>query len=52
MIYAQLEIWKAACMDESRSMQWMPETTSSNASSGDMSDGKFDILYLKKKQAV
>ncbi|KAI4462544.1 ets [Holotrichia oblita] len=38
MIYAQLEIWKAACMDESRSMQWMPETTSSNASSGDMSD--------------
>lgn len=38
-LYAQLEIWKAACSpSENSSMQWMPETTSSNASSGDISE--------------
>lgn len=50
ILHAQLEIWKAAYADES--MQWMPETASSNASSGDMSDGKSVItsphLFLIK----
>ncbi|EFA02538.2 DNA-binding protein D-ETS-4 isoform X1 [Tribolium castaneum] len=38
ILHAQLEIWKAAYSDEDLSMKWQPETTSSNASSGDMSD--------------
>ena len=42
ILHAQLEIWKAAYSEEDLSMKWQPETTSSNASSGDMSDGKFD----------
>ncbi|XP_017779986.1 PREDICTED: DNA-binding protein D-ETS-4 isoform X2 [Nicrophorus vespilloides] len=38
ILYAQLEIWKAAFSDEEfGSMHWLPETTS-NASSGDVSD--------------
>nr|XP_023022907.1 DNA-binding protein D-ETS-4 isoform X1 [Leptinotarsa decemlineata] len=38
ILHAQLEIWKAAYSDEDLRMQWRPETASSNASSGDMSD--------------
>ncbi|KAJ8919543.1 hypothetical protein NQ315_002164 [Exocentrus adspersus] len=38
ILHAQLEIWKAAYSEEDLRMQWLPETTSSNASSGDVSD--------------
>ncbi|RZC37626.1 Ets and/or SAM PNT domain containing protein [Asbolus verrucosus] len=38
ILHAQLEIWKAAYSEEDLSMRWQPETASSNASSGDMSD--------------
>lgn len=41
ILHAQLEIWKAAYSEEDLGMQWLPETTSSNASSGDVSEGKF-----------
>lgn len=41
ILHAQLEIWKAAYSEEDLGMQWLPETASSNASSGDVSDGKF-----------
>lgn len=44
ILHAQFEIWKAASSEES--MQWMPETASSNASSGDVSDGKFFTCHL------
>lgn len=50
ILHAQLEIWKAAYSEEG--MQWMPESASSNASSGDVSDGKFwevvfEYFFLK-----
>ncbi|XP_072382030.1 DNA-binding protein D-ETS-4 isoform X2 [Diabrotica undecimpunctata] len=39
ILHAQLEIWKAAYSEEDLGIQWKPETTSSNASSGgDLSD--------------
>ncbi|CAG9864184.1 unnamed protein product [Phyllotreta striolata] len=38
ILHAQLEIWKAAYSEEDLGIQWRPETTSSNASSGDLSD--------------
>ncbi|KAF5302241.1 hypothetical protein FQA39_LY10280 [Lamprigera yunnana] len=37
ILYAQLEIWKAAFSEEDLGAQWMPEN-SSNTSSGDVSD--------------
>lgn len=42
ILHAQLEIWKASYSEEELGMSWRPETTSSNASSGDMSDGKYN----------
>lgn len=45
ILHAQFEIWKAASSEES--MQWMPESASSNASSGDMSDGKLSLVYIE-----
>lgn len=39
ILHAQLEIWKAACSEDDMGMQWLSETTSSNASSGDVSEG-------------
>lgn len=48
ILHAQFEIWKAASSEES--MQWMPESASSNASSGDMSDGKLPHLLFERKQ--
>lgn len=38
ILHAQLEIWKAAYSEEDLGIQWRPETTSSNASSGDITD--------------
>ncbi|CAH1174137.1 unnamed protein product [Phaedon cochleariae] len=38
ILHAQLEIWKAAYSDDDLRIQWRPETTSSNASSGDISE--------------
>nr|CAH7746277.1 unnamed protein product [Callosobruchus chinensis] len=38
ILHAQLEIWKAAYSEEQLGVNWRPETTSSNASSGDVSD--------------
>lgn len=52
ILHAQLEIWKAAYLDEDLGMNWRPETTSSNASSGDVSDGKLIIRLFNYKIAV
>lgn len=41
MLYAQLEIWKAAYLEDISAMQWLPETTSI-VSSGDNSDDEED----------
>lgn len=38
ILHAQLEIWKAAYSEDDLGIQWRPETTSSNASSGDLSE--------------
>ncbi|KAK9886866.1 hypothetical protein WA026_019123, partial [Henosepilachna vigintioctopunctata] len=38
ILHAQLEIWKAAYSSDDLVMQWLPETASSNTSSGDISD--------------
>ncbi|KAJ8980200.1 hypothetical protein NQ317_003765 [Molorchus minor] len=38
ILHAQLEIWKAAYSEDDFGMNWLPETASSNASSGDVSD--------------
>ncbi|KAB0799819.1 hypothetical protein PPYR_07699 [Photinus pyralis] len=38
ILYAQLEIWKAAFSEEEFGGKWMPESASSNASSGEISD--------------
>lgn len=46
ILHAQFEIWKAASSEES--MQWLPESASSNASSGDMSDGKINFIFNSK----
>lgn len=40
ILHAQLEIWKAANCSNDLNMSWLPETASSNASSGDVSDGE------------
>lgn len=45
ILFAQLEIWKAAHSEEDLGMQWLPDTTSSNASSGDVSEGKIKYTY-------
>nr|CAI5846895.1 unnamed protein product [Callosobruchus analis] len=42
ILHAQLEIWKAAYSEEQLGVNWRPETTSSNASSGDVSDDEED----------
>lgn len=42
ILHAQLEIWKAACSEDDMGMQWLPETASSNASSGDVSEEEDD----------
>lgn len=52
ILHAQLEIWKAAYSDEDLNMRWQPETTSSNASSGDISEGKKDKLVQNRFQTV
>ncbi|XP_045480060.1 DNA-binding protein D-ETS-4 [Harmonia axyridis] len=38
ILHAQLEIWKAAHSSDDLSMSWLPDTASSNASSGDISE--------------
>lgn len=38
ILYAQLEIWKAAFSEDDLGAHWMPESASSNASSGEISD--------------
>ncbi|KAK4886884.1 hypothetical protein RN001_003155 [Aquatica leii] len=38
ILYAQLEIWKAAFSEDDLGAQWLPENNSSNASSGDVSE--------------
>lgn len=48
ILHAQLEIWKAAYSDEDLNMQWQPDTTSSNASSGDISEGKPQTHIIPK----
>lgn len=48
ILHAQLEIWKAAYSDEDLNMRWQPETTSSNASSGDISEGKNELQLVQK----
>lgn len=42
MLYAQLEIWKAAYLEDISAMQWLPEVTSNDASGGDISDDEED----------
>lgn len=47
ILHAQLEIWKAAYSENDLCMQWLPENSSSNASSGgDISDGELSDKLL------
>ncbi|XP_044748000.1 DNA-binding protein D-ETS-4 [Coccinella septempunctata] len=47
ILHAQLEIWKAAHCSDDLSMSWLPETASSNASSGDISDDDDDVSSIQ-----